>query len=89
MIPLPILFSVANIHISIYSTTLYDALRYNLNNYTYKIKECEDYVNEIIKSRIATELIDYDEFFDSIDNLKKLPFNYESFFEKYKGNLCY
>jgi hypothetical protein len=89
MIPLPILFSVANIHVSIYSTTLYDALRHNLNNYTYKVKECEDYVNEIIKSGIAKELIDYDEFFDSIDNFNSFSFNYVDFFEKYNANQCY
>ncbi len=54
--PLPLLLQISNAHVSIYSTTLYDSLRYRVKNYVYKVKEFEDYVNGIISSGVAEEI---------------------------------
>ena len=55
--PLPLLFEKAKAHISIFSTTLYDAIRYNVKNYVFKVNGYEDYVNEILSSGIAKEVM--------------------------------
>ncbi len=67
---LPVLFSVATVHLSIYSTTLFDALRYNVKNFTFKAKGCEDYVDEILEAGIAIELIDIKQLVDDESNIK-------------------
>lgn len=56
-IPTNILFKNIKQHISVYSTTLYDALRFDVTNYVFKVDYCEDYTNEIINTGIAN-LID-------------------------------
>ena len=50
---LSFLFETCKIHISIYSTTLFDALQYNLHNFTLESSFSEDYRSEIIKDKIA------------------------------------
>ena len=50
------LFKIAEKHISIYSTTLYDALIYDLENYTLNSKGFEDYVSQIEDSGIAQKI---------------------------------
>lgn len=65
--PLPLIFNKASVHISVYSTTLFDALRHNLKNYVFKVAGCEDYVNEIIESGIATEILEFDQLFNIKD----------------------
>ncbi|MEO8761962.1 MAG: hypothetical protein ABI388_10860 [Bacteroidia bacterium] len=81
--PLPILFEFTNVHISIYSTTLYDALRYNLKNFVFKPAGCEDYVNEIIKNKIAEEISSLNFFIlnikSSFKNSNESSFFYQSF----------
>jgi hypothetical protein len=55
--PLPLLFEQIKIHISIYSTTLFDALRYGVKNFVFKAEECNDYVDEILNLGIAEEIV--------------------------------
>lgn len=50
---LVVLFSFASIHISIYSTTLYDALRYKVKNYCIYVEDYKDYIEAIVESGIA------------------------------------
>ncbi len=82
-VSLPEAFSMANIHISIYSTALYDALRFNLKNFVFKVKPCEDYVDEILKSGIAEEIISIKSFFEELQTKKQKTvaseFYYSSF----------
>jgi hypothetical protein len=80
--PLPLLFEQTKIHISIYSTTLYDALRFNIRNYVFKAKGCEDYVGEIISSGIAEEIINIDDFFNSIQTPKSVTNQSLDFYAK-------
>ena len=63
-IPINELFSRFKINISIYSTTLFDALRYEVKNYVFMIPQCSDYVNGILDAKIATLL---DENFDNFE----------------------
>lgn len=83
--PLTILLERVDLHISIYSTTLYDALRYNIKNYVFKVKGCEDYVNEIVESGVAQEIIDPKEIFN--DNKNMTPLQSELFYEKFNKAL--
>jgi hypothetical protein len=50
------LFAYANLVVSVFSTTLYDAFRYNLPCFSLYIKEFADYVNSVVESGVA-ELI--------------------------------
>lgn len=55
--PLEWLFQIADIHLSIYSTTLFDALMFNIkNNFAIKHPLFVDYVDNIVKQGIAREL---------------------------------
>ncbi|MCE3280300.1 MAG: sialyltransferase [Bacteroidetes bacterium] len=47
------LFKYSDMMISIYSTTLYDACRYNLPAFALYISSCADYVNSIVDSGVA------------------------------------
>ncbi|MBL7936886.1 MAG: hypothetical protein JNM51_13860 [Bacteroidia bacterium] len=82
--PLPVLLSHAFSHISIYSTTLFDALRFKVSNFVFKIPECEDYVNNILRAEVATELKSFSELFASNDN-KSIDPTY--FYENFHSNL--
>lgn len=62
--PINELFSRFKIHISVYSTTLFDALRYGVKNYVFMVSQCSDYVNGILDAKIATLL---DENFDNFE----------------------
>lgn len=50
------LFKVSVIHISVFSTTLYDALGYRLLNLSLQLPGFEDYTNDIIRDRVALSL---------------------------------
>lgn len=57
------LFSVCDAHISIYSTTLFDALRFGVSNqYCLDVEERSDYTKEMVEAGVATLL-----------NLQSLP----------------
>lgn len=50
------LFHVSDLHLSIYSTTLYEAVRFDLENYTLYVPACSDYVDGILRAGIATKV---------------------------------
>ena len=50
------LLKIAEKHISIYSTTLFDALAYDVENYCLSYVGSEDYVSEILKHGIGVKL---------------------------------
>ena len=79
--PLTVLLEKADLHISIYSTTLYDALRYNIKNYVFKVKGCEDYVNEIVESGVAEEIMSPKDIFNN--SKKQMQLQSELFYEKF------
>jgi len=84
-IPINILFKHIKVHISIYSTTLYDALRFGVKNYVFSIPRCKDYVLEIVNNGVA-ELIEDDlgNFYsNSVSN--KIDSSY--YFEDFNKNL--
>lgn len=64
--PLSVLFQVASVHVSIYSTSLYDAIRYGVRNYVFKAPGYEDYVEEILSAGIAEEIKDMNVFIQGL-----------------------
>lgn len=60
----------ADFHISIYSTTLFEALKANVNNFCLDYEEFSDYTNQIIESGVAVKL-DANELPYNIDNKNK------------------
>ena len=52
------LFKYANLVLSIYSTTLYDACRFELPGFSLYTKSCADYVNSIVESGVAEIIYD-------------------------------
>lgn len=55
-IPIQILFKYTDVHISIYSTTLYDALKYKLTNFSLMVNDFIDYTKGIVDNNIALPL---------------------------------
>lgn len=51
--PLNYLFTLSKIHISIYSTTLFDSHRFNICNFTLNNEKCKDYCARIAEDNIA------------------------------------
>ncbi len=78
-LPVNLLFQKTNIHISIYSTTLYDAVRFGIQNYVFKIPDYQDYTDEIIKSGIANEITSIQELLSN----NELPIKYCNNFNYY------
>ena len=48
------LLSRCSWHVSCYSTTLYDATKYNCNNYSLLIEQCKDYIDTFVNEGIST-----------------------------------
>lgn len=59
--PLNVVFSVSTMHISVYSTTLYDAHRYKLKSYTVPLEPFADYSREISGDGIAEEILAHED----------------------------
>lgn len=55
--PLDYLFSISSIHISGYSTTLFEALSYDCANYSLWISESADYIQSMVNSRVSVLLM--------------------------------
>lgn len=69
--PLEWLFQICDIHFSIYSTTLFDALMFNVkNNFALKHPLFEDYVEGIVKQNIAYELNMNENVLDKVNSTK-------------------
>ena len=64
---LEVLFRYATIHLSSYSTTLYDALRYNVRNYAINFPASADYVSTIVREGYASMLKE-----DQVPDLDKI-----------------
>lgn len=47
-------------HISVYSTTLYDASKYTCRNFSLNLERCKDYVDELVRSGVS-ELLELNE----------------------------
>jgi hypothetical protein len=55
--PLPSLFSISQMHVSIYSTTLFEGLRYDLKNYSLDMDpKLAGYVNAIVEEGVAVRI---------------------------------
>jgi len=66
------LFGIAKIHISVYSTTLFDALEYKLTNFSLQNEAFKDYTQNIIRDKVALP-IDLNE--DPVNKFEKLAGN--------------
>lgn len=81
------LFSITDIHVSIYSTTLFDALKYSIkNNYSLAARGCEDYVQSIVKSGV-TVLLNLNENPVEKMNEKEIALDTRYFYADYKPKL--
>ena len=50
------LLTIAEIHVSVFSTTLYDAVRFRVKNFALHIEEYGDYVKTVVSSGVASLL---------------------------------
>ena len=83
-INLEALFSYSDYHVSIYSTTLFDRIRYKFeNNFSLYVEECNDYSQEIINLGIADKIL-MDELPYKLEskNVKRLTMTKEYFYSK-------
>jgi hypothetical protein len=70
-LPLPLLMRTADIHLSIYSTTHFDALRFGVRSFALPQDNFNGYVNEIIQAGVA-QLIPEDLDLLAVSDPKKL-----------------
>lgn len=50
------IFPLVDIHISIYSTTLIESMKYQLKNYSLDVEICSDYVDEYVREGISERI---------------------------------
>jgi hypothetical protein len=84
--PISLLFNLIDIHLSIYSTTLFDALRYNKKNYALYIKQYGDYVDSIVKEEIAEKIDIFTNPF-LLDNKLEKSTDSSYFFETFNNEI--
>ena len=79
---LPILFKKVDLHVSIYSTTLYDGIRVGIPGFALHCEPYKDYIEEIVASGVAIHLQANQNPIDLQEQLKKAsPEYYYSKFE--------
>ena len=69
--PLPVLFKKTQLHVTIYSTTLYDGARAGVPGFAFYNEQYKDYIQEIIQSGVAQPLAEKENPIDLIAHLKK------------------
>jgi hypothetical protein len=74
--PLPVLFKKVQLHVTIYSTTLYDGVRAGVPGFALYNEQYKDYINEIIQSGVAYPLAQNQNPIDLIENLKTVDSSY-------------
>ncbi len=74
--PLPVLFKKVQLHVTIYSTTLFDGARAGVPGFTLYNEQYKDYINEIVQSGVAYPLAQHENPIDLIDNLKAVDASY-------------
>lgn len=81
------LFKISSIHISGYSTTLYEALRFGLSNYSLRIDQCFDYIEAIVNQGVSKLLL-LDALPELNNNHNKINSNeLNYFYEKYNPKI--
>jgi hypothetical protein len=74
--PLPVLFKKAQLHVTIYSTTLYDGARAGVPGFALHNEQYNDYIEEIIQSGVAFPLNQNENPIDLIAKLKLVDSSY-------------
>jgi len=74
--PLPVLFKKAQLHVTIYSTTLYDGARAGVPGFALYHEQYKDYINEIVQSGVAYPLGQHENPIDFINKLKVVDSGY-------------
>jgi UDP-N-acetylglucosamine:LPS N-acetylglucosamine transferase len=74
--PLPVLFKKTQLHVTIYSTTLYDGARVGVPGFALYNEQYKDYINEIVQSGVAYPLAQHENPIDLIDKLKVVDSSY-------------
>lgn len=78
------LFAYANLVVSVFSTTLYDAFRYNLPCFSLYIKEYADYVNSVVESGVAALIYNDQNPIEFLSNSSKA--NVSEYYEECDNN---
>lgn len=83
--PLPVLFKKVQLHVTIYSTTLYDGARAGIPGFALHNEKYKDYIDEIIQSGVAFPLAQNQNPIDLLAQLKEVnasyyysPFDFEA-----------
>jgi hypothetical protein len=82
--PLPILFKKVQLHVSIYSTTLFDGARAKVPGFSLFNEQYKDYVAEIIKSGVAYPLLQNQNPIDLMGKLEVMDASY--YYSEFKIN---
>jgi hypothetical protein len=83
--PLPVLFKKVQLHVTIYSTTLYDGVRAGVPGFALYNEQYKDYIKEIIQSGVAYPLAQNQNPIDLIENLKTVDSSY--YYSDFKINV--
>jgi hypothetical protein len=82
-LPTEVLFRVANLHLSVYSTTLFDCVKHHIPNFTLYIEQYGDYVRTISNNGIAALITPAENPFDK--NFTPQPQIKNQLFAEYKN----
>jgi len=74
--PLPVLFKKVQLHVTIYSTRLFDGARAGVPGFALYNEQYKDYINEIVQSGVAYPLAQHENPIDLINNLKAVDASY-------------
>ncbi|MDQ3110643.1 MAG: hypothetical protein M3R17_12185 [Bacteroidota bacterium] len=79
---LDVLFTVAHLHVSVFSTTLFDALRFNVPNFSFWVEQFSDYIALFREEKIS-RVIQANEnpldFMETVDRNNSAAYYYEEF----------
>ncbi len=83
--PIEVLLSLANIHLSIYSTTLFTASKFDVLNYALNEPDFTDYVSEICNAGIANKIEVTENIFKAFQIQQNSIINSKLYFDTYSG----
>ena len=82
-INLDALLSISDFNISCYSTTIFDAMRFNVKSFALNFISCIDYVNALVEKNLVVKLEPNQNVFDCLNLLDNIKIEQEEYYSDY------
>ena len=80
---LDFLLSKASFNITCYSTTVFDAMRFNVKSMAINFDRCKDYVQSFVEKNVVVKVEPNQNIFDKLSELNKLEVDSDSWYSEY------